>query len=142
MNGYGPPNLAERTTQADNRQQIVLLILLAFTVHVLANMQTNRAGKRLRIEDVPPAIMQTNLPAWAVVAVILLIASDFDSTSRVSVAFAGLLTIAVVISDGQKAFKLVGRIPAMDFDPTPGRSKQTNKPTNANVRGGGVNTKR
>lgn len=100
----GVPNIADRTVYVDARRKIVTALLVAFVIQTVASMKTDKA-KRYDAENVTKAITSANIPAWVVITAVLMIASDFESTSRVAVGFAILLLVAVTLTDGQAALK-------------------------------------
>lgn len=105
----GVPNVADRTVYADTRRRIVTALLVAFVIRTVAAMSVDKKTKRYDAKNVVAAVQSANVPAWVVVAAVLMMASDFDATSRLAMGFSVLLLVAVVLVDGEPAIKNVNR---------------------------------
>lgn len=106
----GPPDVAARTVYASNRRKIVTALAGAFAIRVLANLEANKKTNRYDAQNVIDAVSGANIPAWVVIAAVLMMASDFESTSRPAMAFALLIFIGLLIGDGEMAIKTINRI--------------------------------
>jgi hypothetical protein len=90
-----------------NRRKIVSALLLAFVVRVVATYDVKgwSSGKKPAIKSVD--IGAQNLVAWALLAVMLSVASDMESTSDLAVAFAFLILIATLMVSGLDAIRII-----------------------------------
>jgi len=116
-------NAAEVYDGASNRQKIVTALVGAFVIRVVAGITVNRKTKRADASDVIGAIYEADIPSWIVIAAILMIASDFEATSRLSLAFTLLLLVAVIMADGERAIKNVEKL----RNQPPAKTKAKNK---------------
>ena len=103
------PNVQQYTTGASERKQILLALVLAFGIDFFAKLNTAQ-GKKTSSADVWIAAKGQSIAAWIVLIVILSMASDFDSTRQLSVAFAWLILIVALLGNGSKAIGNVSNI--------------------------------
>lgn len=105
------PDVAAQTVNADYRRQIVLMLGLAFTVRLMGTIDTEPDDEIEPIERIIDGGKRSNPFAWGVIGVVLLVASDFDSLGNLSRAFAGLILVAMLMSDGITAMETIAKIP-------------------------------
>ena len=118
----GVPNVQERTTGANPRTQILLLIGGAAMVRFAAGMGFYEVDKNI----LRPGLRGVPILAFIAIYVVLAIAADFDATQDFAVMFALLLFVTILINNGVVA---MANLQALllhqpSFDPKPvGRTK-------------------
>src|SRR3990172_3766688 len=80
------------------RREILLALGAAFFVHYLARI---KKGSK---PDYSTANRESNIVAWLAVLFMLSIASDFQTTQQLAVAFAFLVALVALIGEGANAF--------------------------------------
>jgi len=99
------PNVEERTTGASRRGQVFGLLMLAFVINGLSKAGSVKNESETKVFF--KSLATNNLPAWAFLWVVLTLASDFDSTTDLALAFAVLIFLASLILNGEKTFKYI-----------------------------------
>jgi len=102
----GVPNIAARTIGADTRRKVILTLTIAYLVRAIAYLERDTKGDYTP-ERLTDALLRTNIPAWVVIYAVLAIASDFDATREISIAFAILVLVAVLLYDGPRSLKTI-----------------------------------
>lgn len=102
----GVPDVAARTVGADTRRKVMLLLTIAYVIRTVAYLERDTKGDYTP-ERVTDALLRTNIPAWVVIYAVLAIASDFDATREVSIAFAILVLVAVLFYDGPRTLRTI-----------------------------------
>lgn len=130
MTAVGVPDVAARTVGADTRRQVMLALTVAYVVRAVSYLERNEATGRYEPRAIYDALLRTNIPAWVVIYAVLAIASDFDTTRQLSVAFALLLLVAVLLYDGPEFLAIIESIV------TPKDTKAKTKPKTAKKKKG------
>lgn len=115
------PNIQEKTTGRPGAEQVVLTTFIAFVVSGLANAPIGKS--KTKQEAFLKGLLANNLINWGVLFVILVMASDFEASATLAIAFAWLILIATLLSKGEKAFqnlqKFQGQIQGASGDSPP-----------------------
>lgn len=96
------PNMQAQTTGASDRQKVIGALLLAFTVNTVGRMEGVKKPRQFFA-----TVLTQNLPAWVFILAILTIASDFDSTRDIAIAFALLFLVAAILTNGLDAMAVI-----------------------------------
>lgn len=119
------PDVATRTVGADTRRKVLLALTVAFTVRTLAMFKRNEDG--YTPQNVWKAVQKTNIPAWVVLYAMLAIASDFDTTRELALAFAILILVAIFLYDGGKFITTIESIVSDEKTDAPTKPKKSAK---------------
>lgn len=105
--GYSvAPNIADRTVYASDRRKVLLALMVAFAIRAISHFEKGRDN--VDPEKALKAIGSTGIPNWLILVAILTIASDFESTSKLAVAFSLLILVAVLMNNGLEAADVLG----------------------------------
>lgn len=102
----GVPDIAARTIGADTRRKVMLTLTIAYLIRAIAYLERDPKGGYTP-ERLTDALLRTNIPAWVVIYAVLAVASDFDATREISIAFAILVLVAVLLYDGPRSLKTI-----------------------------------
>lgn len=102
----GIPDVAVRTVGADTRRKVMLTLSVAYIIRTISYLERDTKGS-YGPTQLTDALLRTNIPAWVVLYAVLAIASDFDATQALSMAFAILIMIAVLLYDGPRAIRTI-----------------------------------
>jgi hypothetical protein len=102
----GVPDVAVRTVGADTRRKVMLALTVAYVMRTVSQLERGSDGK-YEAKAVYQALLRTNIPAWVVLYAVLAIASDFDATRELAVAFAILIMVSVLLYDGPRLLAIV-----------------------------------
>lgn len=101
---------------ASRRSQVTRVLVLALALRTLALIRLPLL-KDNPAEEAHRVFNELTLIAWGAIWVTLIVASDYETTTDLALAFALLVFVAVLLHDGPQAFKVVSGLVNLDAVP-------------------------